>query len=251
MAIAPERVKEQYTRDAAHKARGNAAFFKEEHFALLQSIMTPRKAEAGSYLFWEGDEAGYLYYVRKGKVKLRKMTEDGKGLILSIVQEGDLFGEIDGFGGSQHNCSAEVCEDSEIGVIQQKHLEIILFQHGDLAVQFIRWMGIQQRIVQSKLRDLLLFGKAGALASTLIRMANTFGVMKEDGIMLEIKLSNSELADMIGATRESVNRQLSAWKDEGIIDMVKGIIIIRDLAGLRAVFNCPGCPTCPKEQCRL
>lgn len=222
-----------------------------DNLSKLEDIMYPKHMKAGSYLFWEGDETGKLYYLRSGKARLTRTTEEGKDLILSILEQGDLIGELDGDGASHHSYNAEVTEDAEIGVIQQKDLEIILYQHGDFAIQFMRWMGLMNRVTESKFRDLMLFGKQGALASTLIRMSNTYGEKLADGIHVKHPFSNSDIANMIGATRESVNRMLSAFKSEGVIQSNHGELIIKDITHLRSLCNCPMNPPCPREICRL
>jgi CRP-like cAMP-binding protein len=226
-------------------------FFSEEQFGRLQELMYPKQAEAGSYLFWEGEPTGKLYYIKSGKVKLRKSTEEGKDFILSILQAGDLLCEPEDGMRAVHSFSAEVVEDADIGVIQWKDLEILLYRHGEFAVRFLNWMALMHRVTDSKFRDLLLFGKPGALASTLIRLANTYGVAGPDGIRIRLKLTNSELADFIGTTRESVNRMLNSLRDEGTIDLRKGRIVIMNLNALRQVCHCPACPSCAKEVCRI
>jgi CRP-like cAMP-binding protein len=230
---------------------GADAFFTEEHRKLLEEIMYPKKAKAGSRLFWEGDEAGELYYVRSGRVKLTKTTEEGRTLNLSVLRQGDLVGELGMSGAGTYGCSAVVIKDAELGVIQEKDLEILLFRHGDFAVAFTKWMALQHRITQSKFRDLLLFGKTGALASTLIRLCNTCGVVTKDGIRLTMKLTNTELADFIGATRESVNRMLGDLKAGGIVDMDGGCLVIKSLNELKAMCRCPSFPACPRDICRI
>ncbi|TJY41187.1 Crp/Fnr family transcriptional regulator [Cohnella pontilimi] len=226
-------------------------FFSEEQFERLQELMYPKQAEAGSYLFWEGEPTGKLYYIKSGKVKLRKSTEEGKDFILSILQAGDLLCEPEDGMRAVHSFSAEVVENADIGVIQWKDLEILLYRHGEFAVRFMNWMALMHRVTDSKFRDLLLFGKPGALASTLIRLANTYGVAGPDGIRIRLKLTNSELADFIGTTRESVNRMLSGLRDEGTIDIRKGRIVILSLNALKQICHCPSCPACPKEVCRI
>ncbi|MEB3102668.1 Crp/Fnr family transcriptional regulator [Ferviditalea candida] len=229
----------------------NGSYFNADHFELMQSIMYPHKAKKGAYLFWEGEDAGKLYYIRSGRVKLLKSTEDGRNLILSIMRQGDLFGELGSFGEGLNSFSAEIIEDADIGIIQKKDLEVLLYQHGDFAVEFMKWMAMMHQTTQSKFRDLLFYGKQGALASTLIRMSNSYGVHCTEGTRLNIKLTNAEIADMIGATRESVNRMLSAFKDEGIVEMKNGKLVIRRMEDLRYVCNCPKYPACPKEICRI
>src|SRR5690606_27548519 len=131
----------------------------------LKKIMYPRKITAGSYLFWEGDPADYLYYILSGTIKLVKTTDDGKDMILSLMQTGDLIAEVDGRTDSKHQSNAIVMQDAEVGVIQRRDLEIILYRNGEFALDYFNWMHALQQMMQSKIRDLLLYGKTGALAS--------------------------------------------------------------------------------------
>lgn len=225
-----------------------AHFLSKENFERLENIMYPQNAPEGSHIFWEGDKAEKLFYVHKGQVKITKSTEDGKELILFILQKGDFFGEFGGSGDMTYGYNGEAIKDSVVGVVQQKDMEILVYQHGDFAVEFLKFVGLLQRTTQSKFRDLMLFGKSGALASTLIRLTNSCGEKVDDGVKLGIKLTNTDLANMIGTTRESVNRLLSSYKDEGIIGYEQGLIVIHDLSRLKSICNCPNCPP---EICRI
>lgn len=236
---------------AVNNPLGIANYFTEGQLALLKELMVPKFAEAGSCLFWEGEPAGKLYYVKSGKIKLRKSTEEGKVFALSILQAGDMLNEPLYGDNAVHSYTAEVLEDAELGVIAWADLEMLLFRHGEFAVRFMNWMALMHRITESKFRDLLLFGKPGALASTLIRLANSYGVLCPDGIYIRLKLTNNDLAEFIGTTRESINRMLAAFKADHTIDIRKGHIVILKLDALRAVCQCPGCPGCPMEICRI
>lgn len=227
------------------------SYFAGEHLSKLKRMMHSIQVPSGTYLFWEGDEPNKLFYILSGQVKLIKTTEDGKNLILSIAGQGDLIGEIGGEEDRFQSYSAEAVEQSEIGVIDYADLEKLLMEDGQFAVHFMKWLSNRSLRMQTKLRDLLLFGKMGAIASTLIRMSNTFGVAVDDGILLEARFNHTELAEMIGATRESVNRMLSSLRSDGIISMDKGQIIIHDIKSLRSICNCPMFPACPPEICRL
>lgn len=232
-------------------AYGIGAFFSDEHFAELKKIMYPKKAAAGSYLFWEGDPADYLYYVISGTIKLVKTTDDGKDMITSIMQAGDLIMEADGKADSKHQSNAIVMKDAEIGVIQKRDLDILLFRNGEFALEYIAWLNAKHQMVQSKFRDLLLHGKTGALASTLLRLCNSCGVATPDGIRIDLKLTNSELGEMIGATRESVNRMLSDMKAAGTISTKQGYLIVKKLSDLKSVCHCPDYPACSNDICRI
>jgi len=247
--ISPARAASEPTNRKDHEFEGGISLFLSgEHRELLAGIMLPKRVKSGTYLLWEGEDAQNLYYIRSGRVKLRKTTEEGKDLILSLMQKGDLIGEMAHGGNVAYSFSAEVIEDAEVGVLPWKDLERLLAANGSLAFPFMNWLGHMNRVTQSKIRDLLLFGKQGALASTLIRLGNSFGIPCEDGIVLDIKLTNTEIADMIGTARESVNRMLSAYKDEGVIDIREGRIVILRLECLRKICNCSACPL---EICRM
>jgi CRP/FNR family transcriptional regulator len=229
-------------------ADGISAFFTPDNLEKLKGIMYTKTVKAESYLFWDGDPADYLYYVKKGRVKLTKTTNSGNKITLYTHYTGDMFGQINAFQQATQTFNAEVLEDSEFGIIQQKDLEILLWQHGDLAIEFMKWMGMTHRMTQTKFRDLLLYGKSGALCSLLIRLSNSYGVPCGDGIKLNKAITNSEMAEMIGATRESVNRMLSDMRKEEAIVIHNGTILIKDMNYLRNICKCE---SCPKELCRV
>ena len=220
----------------------NTQSFSAENLAKLKQITYEYNAPVGTYLYWEGDTADKLFYIKKGRVKITKATDDGKQLILYMYQTGDMFGQLDSFHVSTHTFNAEVAEDSIIGIIQQKDLEVLLWQHGDLAIEFMKWMGQLHRTTQTKFRDLMMFGKPGALCSVLIRLSNTYGKPHGNHIIIPTRLTNTELAEMIGATRESVNRMLSDLKKQDIIDYQDNLIIVKDLMYLRDLCHCENCP---------
>ncbi|MEX2414640.1 MAG: Crp/Fnr family transcriptional regulator [Paenibacillaceae bacterium] len=220
----------------------NTGVFTPENLMKLKSISYEYSASAGSYLYWEGDPADKLFYIIEGQVRITKATDDGKQLTLYIFQNDDLFGQLDSLQDSTHSFNAEVTEDSILGIIQLRDLEILLWQHGDLAVEFMKWMGLMHRITQTKFRDLLLFGKPGALCSVLIRLSNSYGEQHGEHILIPLRLTNTELAEMIGATRESVNRMLAEFKKQDIIQYEDNLLIIKDITYLRDLCHCENCP---------
>ncbi|REK76724.1 Crp/Fnr family transcriptional regulator [Paenibacillus paeoniae] len=232
----------------ARQPEGLEPLLSQESFEKLKGIMYVRNFEKGSCLFWEGDAANHLYYIMQGRVRTTKSADNGRTLTLYLHQQGDLIGQMDPFLESVHNFSAEVTEDVQVGVIQRKDLEVLLWQNSDLAIEFMKWMGLMHRLTQTKFRDLIMFGKTGALCSLLIRLGNSYGKETDGGILIDMKINNTELADMIGATRESVNRMLSELKREKVIQNHNGYMVIQDLAYLREVCHCENCP---KEVCRM
>lgn len=226
----------------------NTTCFSADSMDKLTRIMHEIQVEAGSGVYWEGDLADKLYYIRTGKVKCTKTNEDGKEFVMYLFREGDFMGQLDPYSDSRQSFTARAMEPCTIGVVLKSDLETLLWQYGDLAVEFMKWMGLMHRLTQTKFRDLMLYGKPGALCSTIIRLANTFGKATPEGILITEKWTHAELADTIGAARESVNRMLGEWKREGAIDQRDGHLLITDLSYLQQICHCE---LCPKEICRL
>lgn len=226
----------------------NTDIFSKQTFQYLESIMHSKKVEKDHYLFVDNDPADRLYYLRKGQIKITKMNEEGKELVLYIFQEGDLIGELGNSLNSLYNYSARATRGCDVGVIQQKDLERMISQHGEVAVEFMRWMSNMHSITRSKFRDLMLYGKKGALCSTLIRLANSYGIMKQEGIVLSERFTNTDLAELIGTSRETVNRMLNQLKKDGAITFKDGTFTIISLEYLKTACSCEDCPI---EICRI
>jgi CRP-like cAMP-binding protein len=210
---------------------------------LLQFADRTFKCEKGTFLFQEGMEAKELYIILSGRVQISKITADGRELSLRICGENDICGELTLFTDNpKYLLSAKVIEDGEIVAIRKDLLENEIFQNSTLAFEFMKWMSDHFRKTQTKFRDLVLNGKRGALFSTLIRMSNSYGVQQKNGILIDLPLTNQELANFCGTSRESTNRILSELKRDNIISVKKGKITILNLQYLKDEIGCENCP---------
>jgi CRP-like cAMP-binding protein len=200
------------------------------------------KSEKGSFLFQEGMLAEELYIIISGKIQISKITSDGRELSLRICGENDICGELTLFTDNpRYLLSAMVLEEGEIVAIKKDIIESEIFQNSKLAFEFMKWMSDHFRKTQTKFRDLVLNGKRGALFSTLIRMSNSYGIQKDNGILIDLPLTNQELANFCGTSRESTNRILSELKKNKIISVKKGKILIWDLQYLKNEIDCENC----------
>jgi CRP-like cAMP-binding protein len=209
----------------------------------FQMVDIYKKVEKGTYLFQEGSSATELFFIHNGIIQLNKINPDGREFTLKICTTGDLIGESMLFSPNiKYSLNAKVIEDGKVAIISKEELEKKLSKNHDLALDFIKWMSIQQRKTQSKFRDLVLHGKKGALYSTLIRLSNSYGASTNKGIFINLPLTNQELANFCGTSREVVNRLLSELRKSKIISINKGFITIHDLEFLKIDINCENCP---------
>ncbi len=194
-------------------------------------------------LYMDGMKADRLLLIRSGNVRLNKLTSEGRELTLQICQPGDLIGELALYTGQLNfSSNAWAVDDVQATFVKQAHLEKTLTTNALLATEFMKFMGENFRKNQSKFRDLLLHGKKGALYSTLIRLSNTYGVHQEDNILIDLPLTNQELGNFCGLTRESVNRILSELKKADIVSITHSKITIHNLEFLRCAIHCEDCP---------
>lgn len=212
-------------------------------YELEKNVHHIRHIEKGTYLFQEGASANELYIVKKGKVQISKIVPDGRELTLRICSEGDLVGGMSLYCKSpKYMLNAFVIESGEVAVISRDVLEGTLEKNSLLAIELLKWLSLQQRKSQARFRDLVLHGKKGALYSILIRLSNSYGENTKDGIVINIPMTNQELANFCGTSREVVNRLLSEIRKKDIISVNKGIITIHDIDYLKCAIDCENCP---------
>ncbi|KZE40330.1 Crp/Fnr family transcriptional regulator [Bhargavaea cecembensis] len=211
---------------------------------ILKASAGSLAVDKGDYLFREGEQAEALYYVETGKVRVGKVTPDGREITFRICGEGDFIGEVMPFcPPAAYTVEAKATEGTKVAAIPKDRLEELLYLEHELAIAYMKWMGVLQQRTQSKFRDLILHGKKGALYSTLIRMSNSYGVPAEGGgILIDLELTNQELANFCGMAREVANRMLSELKRNGKIRMENGRIVLTDIGFLRAEMHCENCP---------
>lgn len=196
-----------------------------------------------SFLFQQGEPVKELYVLISGKIQICKTSSDGRELTLRYCDKGDLIGEIV-FDEEKFNylVDAKVVESGEIAVIKPKLLEDSLLEDSRATIELLKLANLQYRRDQTKFRDLVLHGKKGALYSTLIRLSNSYGIKKANGIYLDVNLTNQEIANFSATSRESVNRLLNDLKRKEVIGIKKGKITIYKLDYLKEAINCENCP---------
>lgn len=216
---------------------------------LLKNTNRKVKLKKGLFLFQEGQPAKEMYILLSGKVQISKMNAEGKELTLRLCTHNDIVGELTLFTvDPQYLFNAKIVESGEAAAININDLERILFSNSQLAYEYMKWMNDHIRKTITKFRDLVLNGKKGALYSTLIRLCNSYGVLRADGIYIDVSLTNQDLANYCGTARESVSRMLGELRDEGLISVERKKIVVHNLSFLKSEIDCENCPI---EYCNI
>ena len=199
----------------------------------IYKISRVRKYEKGRIIFMEGEPGEAFFYIKSGLVKISKLSRDGREHILHVLNEGHVFAEVTLFSNTEYPATAEVLEDAEIGIIKNEDLEKVIKENPDLSLQMIKYLN--KRLVEAhmKIRNLALYDTYERTAQALVKLAEDYGKKSSKGVNLDINISRQELANIVGTTRETVIRALTAFKKEHLIGIEKNTITIIDLESLK------------------
>ncbi len=192
----------------------------------LSQVIIDRQYRKNQIIFGEGDPGEAIFLLKNGKIKLTKTTPDGREQILAFRSAGEIFAEVVLFDGGAYPATAEVIEDAKVGIIRNKDIERIILDNVDIAISLLKIMSKRLRQAQTSLKDIALKDVYGRLASTLLKLAAEHGIKSDGGTRISLNLTHQDLANMIGTSRESVNRVISEWRKEGVLDAQRGEITI-------------------------
>lgn len=211
---------------------------------LFKDYGTVLKVDKDYQLFHEGEKAEYIYLIDNGTIHLSKETEQGKELTLRICGAGVLIGESSPFCQlNYYMATAIAMESTTLYTLSHQAFEQYLTEQPSLMLAYLQWVQVEAMKHQSRLRDLMLHGKKGALYSTLIRLANTYGEETPNkDLYINFAMTNTELANLCATSRELINRMLNDLKKKNIISFSKGYITIHDMEFLKTEINCEQCP---------
>ncbi len=193
----------------------------------LLALAHVRRCAHGEVLFQKGDPGDSLMAVISGRIKISALSEGGKEVVLNMLGPGELFGEIALIDGRERSADASAMQPSELLVIQGRDFKPFLERRPDLSTRLLVVLCQRIRWVSDLYENAVFLDLPARLSKLLLRLAETEGTAVADGLQIGIKLSQQELGNLMGTTRESINKQMGAWREEGVISVDKGYITIR------------------------
>ena len=201
----------------------------------LVTYMRVARHPRRTVLFRKGDPGTNMMVVLRGRVKICTHSEDGKELVLNLVNPGEVFGEIALLDGSDRTADAVTLEECELLVLERRDFVPFLGRHPEACMKLFRVLCERIRRTSELLEEALFLEGPSRLAKRLVRLAEVFGKPVARGIRIDLRLSQQQLGSMVGMSRESMNKLLGQWRRDNLIEFDDGYITIRDLDGLREV----------------
>lgn len=193
----------------------------EEELHQISKQIQIRRFKKNGVILYEENTNQVMYIILAGKVKVLQTTEDGKEIILAIHKAGDFFGEISLIDSLTMPASVVATEESIVAIISKKDFYTILHSQGKVVEDLLLIMCSRLRESWRKMQILSLNNAAQKIRMLFLMLSQDHGRKTGDGLMLDIKLTHQDIANMVGITRETVTRILDKWLVDEDIRVIK------------------------------
>jgi CRP/FNR family cyclic AMP-dependent transcriptional regulator len=194
----------------------------------LTEISSIKKIGEDEVVFSEGDEGDELFLIIGGRVQIVLHSADGKEIIVRTLGEGEMFGELSLLDGKKRSATVKTVERCVFLVISRNNLFAFLERNSIVAIKLLTSLATRVRMMDALIEDTLAFKFPSKLAKVLLGMAKEYGQNTSTGININMDISMSDLANIIGSTPQRVEDQLTVWESEGIVSLTRGGITITD-----------------------
>jgi CRP/FNR family transcriptional regulator, cyclic AMP receptor protein len=176
-----------------------------------------------------------VHFLASGRIKISKVTRDGKELTLAYRAEGDFFGEPCLLEGGPREEMAEAMDASIAVEVERELVDRMLQTNGIAAYHFARALIARRKDLETRVEQLIFKDVGSKLAELLLSLGNEHGIADTRGVVVGLKITHQEMANLIGSTRETVSLTLSQFKRKGLIQTEGRKVIRADPEGLRAI----------------
>ena len=206
---------------------------REEEIHTLAAVVRKRTFRQGEVIFHRDDPGQVLYVIKEGKVKISLISPDGQEIALVVFGKGECFGELALLDGRSRSADAIALQRVECLSLQRSDFHNAIMKYPKIAIQVMEVLCERLRRTDQQVEDLIFLDVYGRVAKKLLELADSHGVKLPHGIQIDMRLTQQELASMVGASRESINKVLGYFTDKGYISIDKHRITISRIDDLQ------------------
>lgn len=192
-----------------------------------------QRLRPGTVLFTEGDASSRVVLLLSGRVKVSTVSGEGQETVLSFRGPGDILGDLSALDGEDHVATVTMIEDGEALIVPAARFIAELEEQPGLGLALARQLAVRLRDADRKRAEFLALDVAGRVAQRLTELAAAYGQPTDTGILIDLALSQRELAGWVGASREAVNKALAQLEAADLVASEGRRLVVRDLEGLR------------------
>lgn len=195
---------------------------------MLEATLTRRTIARGHVVFREGDPGDRLFVVMSGKVKISRAASDGRENLLAVLGTGEMFGELSLFDPGPRTATVTTVTEATLASLDHDDLRPLLIERPGVAVHLLQALAQRLRRTNEAMADLVFTDVPGRVAKALLDLAEKFGTPEADATRVRHDLTQEELAQLVGASRETVNKALSEFAHRGWLRIDGRSVLILD-----------------------
>jgi len=200
-----------------------------DELAQLEGRARTRKFPRKALIYLPTDESEAVLLLAKGRVKICNFTVDGKQAVFTLIEPGELFGELAVIDSGERDEYAEAIEDSLVILIPRDEMQRLMETHPKVTLGITRLLGLRRKLMQRRLNHLMFHSNRERLVLLLLELTERYGKNSGDGVRLDLKLSHQDLANLIGSTRESVTVAMGELQAAGLLRHARRQIVLLDI----------------------
>jgi CRP/FNR family transcriptional regulator/CRP/FNR family cyclic AMP-dependent transcriptional regulator len=205
----------------------------DEDVRELMAVARRRIFRSGEVIFHRDDPGQVLYVIKEGKVKISLFSPDGQEISLIVFGKGECFGEFAILDGLPRSADAVALERVECYTLQRSDFHKAIMKNPKIAIQVLEVLSKRLRTTDQMIEDLIFLDVYGRVAKKLLELADSHGSKVGNGIRIDVRLTQQELASMVGASRESVNKVMGYFTDKNFISTDKHRITLHRIVELK------------------
>jgi len=195
---------------------------------LLLALTTTKKLKKRAYLFRKGDPGNALFAVLEGRLKATGEGRDGKEMVFSVMDPGEVIGEIALLDQEPRSATVQAVEDVTLLTLHRRDLLPFLERNPKAAIKLAAVLAKRIRNLTELAEDTVFLGLPSRLAKKLLSLADRYGKQTPEGLKIDLKLPQHELGELVGTSRESINKTLRQWGEESLVSFASGYLTIKD-----------------------
>lgn len=190
-----------------------------------------------SVVLYEHETGSALFVIIYGKVKVSRLSEDGREVILTILNESDFFGEMAILDGLTRSANVTSMEDTELFIIQRADFLDLLYNYPEVSISLLQELTKRLRSADMKIKSLSLKDAEGKVATVILQLADDIGKIKQGNVEIEKLPFQHDLANMAGTSRETISRTLHTFAKKGLVELEGSKLRILNYEKFKELFS--------------
>lgn len=188
-------------------------------------------------IYLPGHPGQHIYLLKKGIVKISRLTFDGRELTLALLKPGEIFGELEVLGEKAASAQAEAHSDVMICILNRNDFISLMRSRPELGIRLSKIIGFRRQTIESRMENLIFRNIPQRVSSLLIELNDDFGEIQDGKKKINIPLTHEDVANLIGAARATVTETLNDFKNSGLIETSGKYFFIKDMESLKRALT--------------